>query len=88
MRLHVNWGHASAQQMRRASVDSDWEKIHFANLADAVLGQGEARRAFGAAPPTRIEGTSTVSMSSEQLHVDPLFLDGIVALRATDVFSK
>ena len=31
MKLHVNWGHASAHQLKRAPVYSDGENVHLAN---------------------------------------------------------
>ena len=41
MKLHVNWGHASAQQLARALVDSAGNNAHLLTRVDEVLAQCE-----------------------------------------------
>ena len=55
---------------------------------DEVASQRDTRKAFEKAPRIPISGTSTASMSNGRLRVDLLFLDGAIALRIMDVFSK
>ena len=38
MRLHVNWGHASATQLRRVLVDSDGGMSHLVSQVEDVFG--------------------------------------------------
>ena len=45
MKLRVNWGHASAHQLRRVLVDSDGGNAHLLTCADEVLEQREVCRA-------------------------------------------
>ena len=35
-KLHVHWGHAAAQQIKRVSVDSDGDKLHLLHHVDEV----------------------------------------------------
>ena len=39
VKLHVNWGHASAQRFTRVLVDSEGNKMHLITCIDEVLGQ-------------------------------------------------
>ena len=88
MRLHVNWGHASAQQLGRALEDSDGGNMHLLTCVDEVLGHCAVRRAFEKAPHVSIAGSSSVATSNEKLRTDLLFLDDILALRTMNIFSK
>ena len=81
-------GHASAQQRKRVSADSDGEKMHLVNIANEVSERRDICRASDEAPHVPITGTSAVLMFTEKLQVDSLFLGGLIALRAMDVFSK
>ena len=47
-KLHVNWGHASAQQLKRVSVHS--ENMHLVNIAGDVLQRCDICRPFENAP--------------------------------------
>ena len=47
MKLHVNWGHASATQLGRVLADSGGGMSHLATDVDAVLGNCDVCRAFG-----------------------------------------
>ena len=49
-KLHANWGHASAQQLKRVSVHSGGEIMHLVNIADEVLQQRDICRPFEKAP--------------------------------------
>ena len=88
MKLHVTWGHASAQQLKRVLVDSEGNNAHFPTSVDEVPAQCEVRQAFGKAPHTPGAGAPTVAMVNERLQADLLFPDDIVVLHAMDVFSK
>ena len=88
MKLHVNWGHESARQVKRVLVNSAGETMHLVNYEDEVLEHCEARRAFEKAPHELSVGPSTASTPSEKLQVDSTFSDDAIALRATDVCSK
>ena len=70
VKFRVNWGHASAQQIRRVLVDPEWDKSHLLQHVDGVLGHCEVRRAFGSAPHVPFAGTSAVSTFNEELYVD------------------
>ena len=37
MRLHVDWGHASAKQLKRVSAESGGGNMHLLTCADEVL---------------------------------------------------
>ena len=88
MKLHVNWGHASAQQRKRASVDSEGNNVHLLTCVDEVLARREVSQASEKAPHFLAAGTSTVAVFSEKLQVGLLFLDDVIALRVLDVFSE
>ena len=78
MKLHLNCGHAPAQQENRALVDSDGESMHLVNHVGEVLEQREACRASDEASRAPKAGTSTVSS----------FLDDVIALHVMGAFSK
>ena len=86
--LHVRWGHASAQQLKRELVDSGGETTHLANYADEVLELCEVCRATEEDPHEPVVGTSAVSLSNGRVQADALPSDDIVALRAMDVYPK
>ena len=56
MKLHANSGHASPQQLKKVSADTDGDNAHSIIFADAVLGKREVRRAFDKAPRVPIAG--------------------------------
>ena len=101
MKLQVNWGHASGQQLERVSLDFDGNNMRLLTCADEVLGQCEVCQAFDTALHAPIAGPSTVAMSNEKLlfstvamsprlpcprlQADLLFSDDIIALRKVDV---
>ena len=85
--LHVKWGRASAQQIKRVLVGAEGGISYLPLHVDEVRGHRDVGRAFDGAPHVPIVGTSTLSMSNEQVQDDLLFLDNIVALRVVDVPS-
>ena len=88
MRLHANWGHASAQQLKRGSAGSGGDNMHLLTCVDVVLEQCEVRMASAKTPDVPIAGASTPSMIPEKFQADLLFLGANVALRAAAVFSR
>ena len=87
MKLHVNWGHASAQQLRRELVDSGEGNANFPTCVDGELAQCEFCRASVKAQHIPAAGTSTVAIVKEKLQADLLFLDDIIAPHVMDVSS-
>ena len=73
MKLHVNWGHASAHRLQRVSADSESGNSNLVNYAGEVLEHCEICRAFDKAPDVTIAATSAVSMFNEKRQVDPFF---------------
>ena len=88
MSLHTNWGHASANQLKRFLVDSDDGMSHLVAHVDGVLENCEVCRAFDEAPHPQIAGTSYVSCFNEKVQMDLLILDDVIVVHAMDVFSK
>ena len=88
MKWHVNCEHALARQIKWVLADSDWEEMHLVNYVDELPEGCDVCRAFEQAAHVPFVGTHTVSMFSEKLRVDLLFLDHIIALRGMDVYSK
>ena len=88
MKLHVNWGHASAQQLNRVSAGPDGNNLHLLTCVGEVSEQREGCRAFDKAPHAPIAGASAAAMSNEELLADLLVLDAAIAVRAMGVFSK
>ena len=72
MKLHANWGHASAQQLKRALVDSDENNMHLLTCADEVLEEFEVRRAFDKAPYVPIAGAPRGFHVSREIAGDPV----------------
>ena len=66
MKSGVNWGHASASQLKRALVDSDGGNSHLVNFAGDVLDQCDVCRASDQAPHIPIADTSVASMFNER----------------------
>ena len=64
MKLHVNWGHASSQQLKRVLADSEGDKMHLLTCLDGVLARREVCQASVKAPHDPAAGTSTVAMGS------------------------
>ena len=62
--------------------------MHSLIHVDEVLEQCELRRPSEKAPHVPVAGTPTASIPNEELQEDLLFLGGIPALHATDVFSR
>ena len=88
MKLHADWGRASAHKLKRAPVGSDGRNMHLLTYADEVSEQCEVRLPLAKAPHVPIANTSTASRFAEKLRADLLFPDDLTALRALDVFPK
>ena len=88
MRLHVNRGRSSAQQVTRVSVDSAGGNMHLLTRADDVSEQLEVRRVFDKATRDPAAGASTVVLFKEKLQVDLASSGDIIAVNATDASSK
>ena len=69
-RLHVNWGHASAQQLKRTMAAADDKAGGLIPLVDEVVKKCEVCRAFDAAPAIPVASTSQVSSFNETVQVD------------------
>ena len=67
VKLHVNWGHASAQQLSRVLAGSDEDNMHLATETHEVVAQCEVRRAHDEAPHVPFAGTPTVPMFNGKL---------------------
>ena len=48
--LYVNWGRASAQQLKGVFADSDGGNAHLLNYVDEAFGQREVCKAFDTVP--------------------------------------
>ena len=68
-KLHVNWGHAAATELKRLLVDSNRDDARRVNEAEDVLEHFKVRRASEKAPHVPIAGTSTFSTFKEKLKV-------------------
>ena len=88
MKLHVNWRHASAQQLKRASADPSGGDMHSLTCADEVSDQREVCRAFKEAPHVPIAKASAVATSNEKSQVDLLLPADIIESDAMDVSSE
>ena len=69
-RLHVHWGHASAQRLKRVMVDSGWGANGLLGCVGDVIQQCEVCRAFGKAPFRPIAGTPLASSFYGKLQAD------------------
>ena len=87
-KLHVNWGHASSQQLKRAMAEADGRANSLIQYVDEVVGNCDVCKAFDSAPAIPVAGTSSVSAFNEKLQVDLLFLDDIIVLHVLDLFSR
>ena len=70
MELRVNSGHASAQQLKRASAGSAGDNTRLITCADEVLARCEVCQAFEQAPHAPVAGTSTAAMLNQKLQED------------------
>ena len=72
-KLHVNWGHASSQQLKRAMAEADGRANSLTQYVDEVVSNCDVCRVFDSAPAIPVAGTSSVSAFNEKLQID-LFL--------------
>ena len=82
--LRANWGHVSAQQLKRVFAGWGADNVRLVNDVAEVLG----RRAFNKAPHVPLSGTPAVSAFHEKFQVDSTFLNDLIASHAMDVFSE
>ena len=61
-RLHANWGHASAQQLKRAIAEAEGQAGELGPLVDGVVKECDICRAFDVTPAIPVAGTSVVSL--------------------------
>ena len=87
-KVDINWGRASATQIKRVLVDAEGDTQSRIQHVDDVVSQRDACKAFEKAPRIPTPGTSSVSMFNERLRTDLLFLDEIITLQIMHVFSK
>ena len=87
-KLQANWGHAAAQQLQRVLGYSVGDNMHLVALVDDVPEQFEVCRACDNAPHAPVAGASTAAMFSDELRVDLLFLDAIIAVHVAEASSK
>ena len=87
-KIHVNLGHASAQQLERLLVDSGRENMHLLNFAGNPSEHCEVCRALNKATHVPIAVTAAESMFNEKSKVDILFLNSIIALHVMDAYSE
>ena len=66
MKLHINWGHASATQIKRVLVDAEGDTQSLLQHVGEVASQCDNCKAFEKAPHIPIAGTSSVSMFNER----------------------
>ena len=88
MKLHVNWGHASATQLKRVLVDSEGGDSHLANYVDEASENCDVCRAFDKAPHVPIAGAPAVPMFREKARVDLPCLGDLIVLHPMDAFPK
>ena len=86
--FHVNWDICRRHSAKRVSVDQGEGNMHLVDYVDGALEHREVCRAVDTAPHVLFVGTSTASMFNEELQANAPFLEDIMALHATDVFSK
>ena len=79
---------ASAQRFKRVLAASDGGNMLLVNYVEAAMEHCEVCRASDEAAHAPISGTSAVSMPNEELQVDLLILDALIASRPMDVVSK
>ena len=66
-KLHVNWGRASPQQLKRTMAEADWKANSLIPLVDDVVRECEICRASDVAPAIPVAGTSSVSSFNEKV---------------------
>ena len=88
MKLHVNWGRPSAQQLKRETEHLDPDNMHVAKSVGAAAAHCDVCRAFKKATHVPTAGKSTVSTLKGKFQEYPLFLGKPISLRAMDVSSK
>ena len=78
-KLHVNWGRASPQQLKRSMAEADGKASDLILLVGEFVGPLVRRRRFRARRPPRRPPPGAA---------DLLFLDNLVVLHVIDLFSR
>ena len=86
--MHVNRGHASAQQLKRVSADPGRGNMHLITCADEVLALCEGCRAFDKAPHVPVAGTSAAATFNGKLKADLSFSADVIALHIMGASSE
>ena len=84
----MNWGHAPAQQLKRATAEAEGEAGGLIPSVDDVVRECEICRGFDVAPAIPVAGASSVASFNEQLRVDLLFWGDWIVLRVLGLFSS
>ena len=69
-KLHVNWEHASASQLKRVLTNAGGVETTVLKAAGTVVDERDVRAAFGAAPRHPAAGTSLVSAFNGEAQAD------------------
>ena len=86
--LHSNWGHASAQQLRRILVDAHRASEPAPDVTGEAVTQCDMRQASDKAPRLLAAGATLVSATDENAQDGLPPLGNVIALRAMDLYSK
>ena len=84
-KLHVDWGHGSARQLKRSLLEAGGTKKRPLELAGEVVGRCETWQAFDAATHLPVAGTWAAFSRDGEIQVDLSFLGDVIALRATEM---
>ena len=88
-KLHLNWGHASVFLLQRILTDADGLGATALNVMGSVVDECDVGpAAAGKAPRLPAAGALLVSALSEKVQVGFLFPGNLIALHATDLFSR
>ena len=88
MKLHVNWGHASARGPKRVTADSGGDTVVCAHDVDEVFEPCAVCRALDKAAHIPIADAPAASPFNGKLQGGLLLSEDAIALRAAGVFSK
>ena len=88
MKLHVNWGHASAQQLKSVLMDAGGGAQKQLGRVDELVQQCEVCRASDRIPHLPTAGTPSALSFNEKFPVDLLFLVDTIVLHAMDTYSQ
>ena len=87
-KLRVNWGHASAAQIRRILAYAYGVRASVLKVVESVVDEFDVCAGLGRAPHLPIASTSRASASSEKVQVDLRSLGCLVTPHTIDLFSR